>query len=143
MDWDLRNLTWEQKALLGLGVVTLIILIFVFGSFNNPSPTLNSTNQTYIPVTPQPVPVNPPTNGSNGSNNSSDNGNITITRDQAKEIAAEAGYEVGEPTLENINVNDQSVQVWKVPLLRNDVIEKEVYVDTTNGKIVATRTYNS
>ncbi|MDO9045217.1 MAG: hypothetical protein Q7U35_07915 [Methanobacteriaceae archaeon] len=130
------DLSWEQKALIGVGVVVVIILIYAYGPFNS-QPEVNVTNDTSFPISnPQLIPVNSPS-----GNNSSNNANVTvnITAQKAKEIAALPGYVTGTPTPGSIVINNQTVSVWIVPLSLNSKIVKEVYVDKTNGNIVATR----
>ncbi len=132
------DLSWEQKALIGVGVVVVIILIYAYGPFNS-QPEVNVTNDTSFPMSnPQLLPVNSPSN-----NNSSNNTNVTvnITAQKAKEIAVAAwpGYVAGSPT----EINNQTVFVWIVPLSLNNKLAKEVYVDKTNGNIVATRDTNA
>ncbi|MDP3483999.1 MAG: hypothetical protein Q8S06_00610 [Methanobacteriaceae archaeon] len=134
MDLDL---TWEQKALIGVGAVVLIILIYAYGPFNFTSDVNMQNNISSTPVSNQQLlPVNSPS-----GNNSSNNANVTvnITAQKAKEIAALPGYVTGTPTPGSIVINNQTVSVWIVPLSLNSKIVKEVYVDKTNGNIVATR----
>ena len=133
------DLTWEQKALIGVGVVVLIILIYAYGPFNM-TPEVNVQNTTSTPVSnPQLLPVNSPENSSNNTTN----GTITITKQKAKEIASLPGYRTGDPSAGSIVINNQTVSVWIVPLYLNGKMTKEVYVDTANGSIVATRDFNN
>lgn len=130
------DLSWEQKALIGVGVVVVIILIYAYGPFNG-TPVVNVTNDTSAPISnPQLVPVNSPS----GNNSSNSNVTVNITAQKAKEIAAAAWpeYVVGSPTDGSIMIN-QTVFVWIVPLSLNNKLAKDVYVDKTNGNIVATR----
>lgn len=137
MDLDL---TWEQKALIGVGVVVLIILIYAYGPFNM-TPEVNVQNTTSTPVSdPQLLPVNSP---SDNSSNNTTNGSFTITKQKAKEIASLPGYRTGDPSSGSIVINNQTVSVWIVPLYLNGKMTKEVYVDTANGSIVGTRDFNN
>lgn len=128
-------MSWEQKALIGVGVVVVIILIYAYGPFNG-TPVVNVTNDTSAPISnPQLVPVNSPS----GNNSSNSNVTVNITAQKAKEIASLPGYVTGTPTSGSIVINNQTVSVWIVPLSLNGKLAKEVYVDKTNGNIVATR----
>lgn len=136
MDLDL---TWEQKALIGVGVIVVIILIYAYGPFNS-TPEANVMNDTSVPVSnPQLLPVNSPS----GNNSSNTNVTVNITAQKAKEIAALQGYVTGTPAPGSIVINNQTVFVWIVPLSLNSKLAKEVYVDKTNGNIVATRDINN
>jgi hypothetical protein len=131
------DLTWEQKALIGVGAVVLVLLIYAYGPFNFTSDVNMQNNTSSIPVSnPQLLPVNSPF-----GNNSSNNANVTvnITVQKAKEIAALPGYVTGTPTPGSIVINNQTVSVWIVPLSLNGKLAKDVYIDKTNGNIVATR----
>jgi hypothetical protein len=131
------DLSWEQKALIGIGVVAIIILVYAYFPFNLSSNDVNVTNNSSAPVSnPQLLPVNSPS-GNNSSNNT--NVTVNITAQKAKEIAALPGYGTGTPTDGSIVINNQTVFVWIVPLSLNNKLAKEVYVDKTNGNIVATR----
>lgn len=137
MDIDLRNLSWEQKALIGVGVAVIIILIYAYGPFNS-SNDLNVQNNTSVaPVSnPELLPVNSP---SNNNNSSGTNTTFNITATKAKEIASLPGYTTGTPTSGSIVINNQTISVWIVPLSLNNKIAKQVYVDKSNGNIVATQ----
>lgn len=133
------DLTWEQKALIGVGVVVLIILIYSYGSFNM-TPEVNVQNTTSTPVSnPQLLPVNSPSDNSSNTTN----GTFTITKQKAKEIASLQGYRTGDPSTGSIVINNQTVSVWIVPLYLNGKMTKEVYVDKANGSIVGTRDFNN
>jgi hypothetical protein len=133
------DLTWEQKALIGVGVIVVIILIYAYGPFNS-TPEANVMNDTSVPVSnPQLLPVNSPS----GNNSSNTNVTVNITAQKAKEIAALQGYVTGTPAPGSIVINNQTVFVWIVPLSLNSKLAKEVYVDKTNGNIVATRDINN
>lgn len=128
------DLSWEQKALIGIAAAAIIILIYAYGPFNDTNDT-NIQNYTSIPVSnPQLVPVNSPS-----KNNSSTNTTFNITSLKAKEIASLPGYTTGTPTSGSIVINNQTISVWIVPLSLNNKLAKDVYVDKTNGNIVATQ----
>ncbi|MDI6644063.1 MAG: peptidase [Methanobacteriaceae archaeon] len=130
------ELTWEKKALIAVGVIILIILIYAYGPFQS-TPEVQIVNQTEQPSTVQTMPFPQP----NSTNNTNDTNNtdFKITKEQAQRIAEEPGYTTGEPTQGTININNKEIQVWIVPLLKNEKVEKEVYVDAENGSIVATK----
>lgn len=134
MDLDL---TWEQKALIGVGAVVLVLLIYAYGPFNFTSDVNMQNNTSSTPVSnPQLLPVNSPF-GNNSSNNT--NVTVNITAQKAKEIATLPGYVTGTPKPGSIVINNQTVSVWIVPLSLNGKLAKDVYIDKTNGNIVATR----
>ncbi len=163
MDLDLSNLSWEQKALIGIGAIVLIILIYAYvpwGGFttevDNTTVPINvqtNTKPAYVPVN------NPVANDSSDSSDSSnsdisdssntDSTNVAtenntntstnpITSLQAKEIAAQEGLTPGSPSSSTFKVDNENVQVWKVPLSENNVVVKEVYIDKNTGNIVST-----
>ncbi|GAB4316303.1 MAG: hypothetical protein Kow0019_16870 [Methanobacteriaceae archaeon] len=131
-----QELTWEKKALIVLGFITLIIIIYAYNPFQS-TPEVQIVNQTEQPSTVQTMPFPQPnsTNNTNETNNT----DFKITKEQAQRIAEEPGYTTGEPTQGTININNKEVPVWIVPLSKNDRVEKEVYVDAENGSIVATK----
>jgi len=131
-----QELTWEKKALIVLGFITLIIIIYAYNPFQS-TPEVQIVNQTEQPSTVQTMPFPKPnsTNNTNETNNT----DFNITKEQAQRIAEEPGYTTEEPTQGTININNKEVPVWIVPLSKNDKVEKEVYVDAENGSIVATK----
>ncbi|MBM4242057.1 MAG: PepSY domain-containing protein [Euryarchaeota archaeon] len=141
MDLDLN---WEKKALIVLGVVTLIILIYAFDPFK-PQSNLTVENQSMqYPVTSNNPNSNNVTTANNTtsnitSNTTSNTTDFKITKEQAKSIASEPGYTVGEPRGEIITINDNSYAVWVVPLLRYNKVVKEVVIDANTGNILETR----
>jgi hypothetical protein len=133
---DLKD-GWEKKALIGVGVVVLAIIIYAyFIPFSGtPEPSLQSNQASNIPATPIPYSVQDVNNST--SNNSTTNGNLTLTADQAKNIAQDAfpTYTIGTPTFQNnININGSSYSVWVVPISLNST-SKTVYIDNS-GAIV-------
>lgn len=133
---DFWNDGWEKKALVIVGIVVLVILIYAFNPFHAKT-NLTGNNDT---VTPQPSNIpsttQPPTVS---SNNSTNQGNVTylISEEQAKKIALQgnAGYTAGDPLQGTVVVNQTTVVVWIVPISRNSQT-KTVYVDVNSGKIV-------
>jgi len=138
MDWDFRDLSWEQRALIGIGVITLVVLLYAYNPFA-PRPSGNVTNDIAPAIAPQPVPVND--QSSNNSTNSTPEGNFTISKEQAKLIAKESGYKTGDPRAGTIMINNQNVSVWIVPLYINDKMAKEVYVNSITGVIVGRKVF--
>lgn len=129
------DLSWEQKALIGIGAAVIIILIYAYGPFHFTN-EVNTQNVTSNPTSsPQLVPVNSPAN----NNSSTTNTTFNITSLKAKEIASLQGYTTGTPTSGSIVINNQTISVWIVPLSLNNKLAKDVYVDKTNGNIVATQ----
>lgn len=165
MDLDLSNLSWEQKALLGVGAIVLIILIYAYvpwGSLG--SNTIDNNTTTVVDNTPVQsnspsyAPVNQEAqNSANESSNTnldtnSANNNTTsnnqekttqITTLQAKDIAAQEGLDVGSPRSGTFKQGNENVQVWIVPLSENGVVIKEVYIDKSTGEILATQELNN
>ncbi|MBI5680748.1 MAG: peptidase [Methanobacterium sp.] len=127
---------WEKKALIVLGIITVIIVIYAFNPFAG-TPNVQIQNQTpeTPAVTPPPAVVTPNNTTANRTNvNITTNGTGTfqITAEQAKKIAAESGYITGEPIKGIYNV----INVWIVPLMKNNKIVKNVYIDASNGNKV-------
>lgn len=134
MDLDL---SWEKKLLIIFGVLALIIIIYAYNPFQE-TPEVLVHNQTYFPS----QPITMPFNTSSGNESNQTNGTVTITSQQAKEIATEPNFTTGEPTSGTINLNNEVVAVWVVPLYQQNKLKKEVYVSKVNGNIVATREFN-
>ena len=133
---DLKD-GWEKKALIGIGVVILIIIIYAyFIPFSGtPEPTLQSNQSSSIPATP--IPYSVPAVNNSTSNNSTTSGNFTLTANQAKNIAQDAfpNYTIGTPTFQNnININGTAYSVWVIPISLNST-SKTVYIDNS-GAIV-------
>lgn len=127
---------WEKKALIALGVLILILVIYAYNPFGGKS---NVSVQNQNPETIVPVPF-PQKNTNTSTNNSSIPGNATfkITVDQAKSIATKArpGYDVGQPIQGSVLVNNTNYNVWIVPLSKNNVVSKTIYIDGNTGIIV-------
>lgn len=128
---------WEKKALIGVGVVVLVIIIYAyFIPFSGtPEPSLQSNQASSIPATP--IPYSVPAVNNSTSNNSTTSGNLTLTADQAKNIAQDAfpNYTIGTPTFQNnIIINGSSYSVWVIPISQNST-SKTLYIDNS-GAIV-------
>jgi hypothetical protein len=131
---------WEKKALIGVGIVVLIIIIYAYfiPFLGTPEPSIQTNEVSTTPATPIPFAV-PAVNNST-SNNSSTNGNFTLTADQAKNIALNAypNYTIGTPTYQhNININGTFYSAWVVPITLNNT-SKTVYIDNS-GTILQTK----
>ncbi|MCK9150651.1 hypothetical protein [Methanobacterium alcaliphilum] len=138
---DIKDLTWEQKALIGIGALTVIILLIAFNPFKSTDSSVENridNSPLSFQSTPQASPFNNNTNNT-GTENTTNNTNLNITSDKAKEIAREEGYTIGQPTKGSIVINNETISVWIVPLSKDFKVAKEVYVDIATGSIVATR----
>ncbi|BDZ68437.1 PepSY domain-containing protein [Methanobacterium ferruginis] len=136
---DFWNDRWENKALIIVGVVVLIILVYAFNPFQaKANITENNDSAVVAPTTSVPV-TQPDTSTLNSSNSTNTSGNSTfmISADQAKQIALQGniGYTAGDPLQGTIVVNQTTVVVWIVPLSKGSQI-KNVYVDVNTGKII-------
>jgi len=140
MDIDLQP-GWEKKALIILGVIVVIIIVYAFNPFNHPNVVIDNNTTD---ISPAPTPAQPPANPNNTSNftknltNSS--GNFTISADQAKRVVSQAnpGFNAGQPTQGSVTINNITVSVWVVPLLNGTTEVKNIYVDASTGNIVGT-----
>ncbi|MDP3066174.1 MAG: PepSY domain-containing protein [Methanobacteriaceae archaeon] len=129
---------WEKKALILVGVVVLIIVIYAFNPFASKA-NVTTSNQTANPTVNVPMPFDQPTaNSNNTNNNGTSNGTFQLTAEQAKNIAAQSrpGYTAGDPIQETIVISGVNIGVWKVPLTKTGMPSKTVYIDLTSGKIV-------
>jgi hypothetical protein len=140
---DIKNFWndgWEKKALIVMGVVVLIILVYAFNPFHAKT-NLTGNNDSAVPQTVS-VPTttfNTGTENSTNSTNTTGNTTYLISEDQAKKIAVQGniGYTAGGPLQGTIVVNQTTVIVWIVPISKGS-ISKTVYVDVNTGKIVNT-----
>ena len=136
-----NSLTREQKALLVLGVVILGLVFYAYHPIVG-SPDNNNTTQVQQATQPTTVTTVPFTqsgsNNTTASNNTTSNSTSQITAEQAKNIATQSvqGYTAEEPTQGSINVNGASTSVWIVPLSKNNVVSKTLYIEVNTGKIV-------
>jgi hypothetical protein len=129
---------WEKKALIILVVITFMVVAYAFNPFQKSS-SYEVQNQTPAPAG-TPVPITQP-NFNKSANNSSDfPANITfkLTADQAKNIATQArpGYTTGQPLQGSVVLNGTNIAVWIVPLSKNNVVSKTIYIDANTGIIV-------
>ncbi len=134
------NGKWENKALIVVGILVLVILVYAFNPFHAKT-NLTGNNDSVVPQTVS-VPTSTPNTGTvNSSNVTNTAGNTTflISEDQAKKIAVQGniGYIAGGPLQGTIVVNQTTVIVWIVPISKGS-ISKTVYVDVNTGKIVNT-----
>jgi hypothetical protein len=143
MDLDLQP-GWEKKALIILGVITLIVIIYAFNPFNKPHMEIDNGTNVTVPA-PAELQSAPPVNPANSSLNITKNltnttGNFQISSDQAKKIATDAnpGYTAGSPTKANIMINNNNTAVWIVPLMKGSTMHLKIYVDAKTGIIVGT-----
>ena len=133
---DLKD-GWEKKALLGVGVIILIIIFYAYfiPYYGTPEPSLQTNQVSTTPAAPLPYYV-PAVNNST-SNNSTTSGNFTLTADQAKNIALNAfpNYIIGAPTFQNnLNINGTIYSAWVIPVTLNGT-SKTVYIDNS-GSII-------
>lgn len=136
---DFWNQRWENKALIVLGVVVLIILIYAFNPFQAKT-NLTGENDTQVPQTTIVPTQEPTTDTVNSSNTTNGTGNDTylISAEQAKQIALRdnIGYTAGDPLQGTIVVNQTTAVVWIVPLSKNSQFVKNVYVDVNTGYVI-------
>ena len=140
MDLDLKP-GWERKALIVLGIVVLIIIVYAFNPFHGNSDVQVDSDQpadsaVVTPTAPAPVVSNNST-VNNSTANVTNNSTFQISADVAKNIAAGAnpGYTAGQPTQGNVSINNSAMAVWIVPLTQGS-LSKRVYVDLATGTIV-------
>lgn len=138
MDLDLKP-GWEKKALIVLGIIVFIIIIYAFNPFQG-SANVEVQNGTVDAPVAAPVPqVETPDNSTANNTTAVNTTNTTfqISADVAKNIAtgANPGFTAGEPTQGTVNINNTVVSVWIVPLTQS-ALSKKIYVDSTTGIIV-------
>lgn len=136
---DFWNDGWEKKALIVMGVVVLVILVYAFNPFHAKT-NLTGNNDSQIPQTtpvPTPAPVMDTVDSSN-STNTTGNTTYLINADQAKRIALQGntGYTAGEPLQGTVVVNQTTIVVWIVPLSKSSQSSKNVYVDVNTGRVI-------
>ncbi len=137
---DLKD-GWEKKALIGLGVVVLLIIIYAYFVPFSGKPDNNTSYTQPVPAQVVPVPFSQPTANNSTTNNSSTiNGTFKLTSDQAKNIALNAypGYTAGSITQGNIVINGTAYSVWIVAISQTNSPSKTVFVDASSGKILQT-----
>lgn len=130
---------WEKKALIVVGVVFIITVIYAFNPFPA-TPTNNSTDQSIQTGTPFTLPKLTSTSKNTANNTDNNKTNITLklTAEQAKNIAIQKnpGYTPGNPLQGTITVNNTSYNVWIVPLTKKNEASKTIYIDGNTGVIV-------
>ncbi len=124
---------WEKKALIIVGVVFIITVVYAFNPFLS-TPT-NNTTMEQSPSEPTVIPF-PENERKNNTNNSTND--TKITEEDAKRIAAQAypDYTVGTPFQGSVNVNSTNYFVWIVPLTKDNTASKTIYIDADTGNIV-------
>lgn len=125
---------WEKKALIIIGAVFILTVIYAFNPFFQSAPTNNSTIEQ--PTGPSVIPF--PKKVKNNTTTNSTNSSFKITIEEAKKIAAQSnpGYTVGTPIQGSIVVNSTSYFVWIVPLTQENTASKTIYIDANTGIIV-------
>lgn len=124
---------WEKKALLIIGAIFILTVIYSFNPFvGNPN---NNTTMEQSSNQPTVVPF-PSSEKKNKTDNSTDQ--TEITEEDAKRIADQAypDYTIGTPSQGSINVNNTAYFVWIVPLTKDNTASKTIYIDVDNGNIV-------
>ncbi|ADZ09400.1 hypothetical protein Metbo_1156 [Methanobacterium lacus] len=126
---------WEKKALIGLGAVVVIIILYSY--FAPYTGTPDNITQPQVTSTGSVTPVTFVSPSNNNSTNSSLNGNFTITAAQAQQIATNAnpGYTISSTNQANIAVNGTQYSAW-ILSLSNGTASKTVYVNAANGNIL-------
>lgn len=127
---------WEKKALIIVGFIVLLIIIYAYNPFV-PKANINASNQTSYssPIIPMPYDQS---SGNSSSNITNDNGTFQLSAEQAKNIAIQArpGYNAGDPVQETIVIDGITIAVWKVPITKTGSTSKTLYIDLTSGRIV-------
>lgn len=137
MDLDLKP-GWEKKALIVLGIVVLIIVVYAFNPFHgNAEVQVNSDQPADTAVVTPAPPAVVSNNSTDNTTNMSGNGTFQISADVAKNIAtgANPGYTAEDPTLSNVTINSTVYSVWVVPIKQGS-LSKKIYVDSSTGTVV-------
>lgn len=126
---------WEKKALIGLGTVVVIIILYSYFAPYNGTP--DNITQPQVTSTGSVTPVTFVSPSNNNSTNSTLNGNFTITGAQAQQIAQNAnpGYTISSTNQANIAVNGTQYSAW-ILSMSNGTASKTVYVNAANGNIL-------
>ena len=128
---------WERKALIGLGII--VVIIFIIAYFDPFIGTPDNSSQQQVTTTAPASPLNfmNPTTNNTTSNNSTINGNFTYTSAQAQQIAlnANSGFTISSTTQGNVALNGTTHSVWILAMI-NGTSSKTVYVDATSGNIL-------
>lgn len=135
MDLDLQP-GWERKALILIGIIVLIIIIYAFNPFQSSSNVQlvqdQPTDTATVSTSTAPVAT-----VNNSTTNTTNETTFQISADVAKNIAAGAnpGYTAGQPTQGNVTINNTVFSVWVVPITQAS-LSKRVYVDMSTGTII-------
>jgi hypothetical protein len=131
---------WEKKALIVLGIIIFIIVIYAFNPFQGNSNV--GAIQDQSTDTPVATPAPPAVTSNNSTDNTTSNvttgnGTFQISAEVAKNIAlgANPGFTAGQPTQGNVTINNTAVSAWVVPITKGSQ-SKKVYVDSSTGVIV-------
>ena len=126
---------WEKKALIGLGAVVVIIVLYSYFAPYNGTP--DNITQPQVTSTGSVTPLTFVSPSNNNSTNSTLNGNFTVTAAQAQQIATNAnpGYTISSTNQANIAVNGTQYSAW-ILSMSNGTSSKTVYVNAANGNIL-------
>ena len=127
---------WEKKALIGLGAVVVIIVLYSYFAPYNGTP--DNITQPQVTSTGSVTPLTFVSPSNNNSTNSTLNGNFTVTAAQAQQIATNAnpGYTISSTNQANIAVNGTQYSAW-ILSMSNGTASKTVYVNAANGNILS------
>lgn len=127
---------WEKKALIVVGIVVIILLVYVFNPFKSePNITANNESVNVNPVVN--MPFDQASSNSTNFNNGTSNVTSELTMEQATNIALQAnpGYTSGETSKETLVINGITISVWKVTLTKSGSTSKTLYINVISGKI--------
>ena len=129
---------WEKKALIIVGLIVLLIIIYAYNPFVPKANINNTSNQTSYSSPIILMPYDQSSGNSSSNNTNETNGTFQLTAEQAKNIAIQArpGYTAGDPAQETIVIDGITIAVWKVPLTKTGSTSKTLYIDLTSGRIV-------
>ena len=130
---DLKE-DWEKKALIGVGVVVLVIIAYAYIVPFSGTPDNVTPNNTATPSPVVPVQYSMPSSNNSNSNSSTNVNNSAAIINFTK--TAYPDYTIGTPAYQNsVNINGTAYNsVWVVPITKPGS-SSTVYVDYT-GKIV-------
>ncbi|HEY0196291.1 MAG TPA: PepSY domain-containing protein [Methanobacterium sp.] len=126
---------WEKKALIVVGFVFVLTVIYSF----NPFPATPTNNTTIEQSTSGPTVIPfPKKDKTNNTTDPTNNSSFKITEEDAKRIAGQSNpdYTVGTPMQGSINVNSTNYFVWIVSLTKDNEASKTIYIDADTGNIV-------
>ncbi|WP_455240797.1 peptidase [Methanothermobacter tenebrarum] len=130
---------WEYKALIGIIVITFSLIFYAYNPFFSGDKS-TPPQPSPPPAEPQPAPIVVP-KFNNSSNDTNSTGDFEISAEKAKEIASKPGYTTREPTSGSIKIQGEDVEVWIVPLYKDQKLAERVYISKTDGKIIATEKF--